>query len=420
MTYNPPTPHWSARQVVLATLSAVAVGIGFWLLYRYRLVVLILFSAIILGTAIRPMVDWLTRRGIARVHGLALTYILLLVALAALLFSLVPILSNQALELVNTIPQTYLDLRTALLQSSSLLLQNLALNLPADMRLLPVAAPVEGEALDIVSDLYRFTGIFLNGFLAIAAIFLLTSYWILESDRTMREVLLYIPPRLRHSARELIEAIEARVGAFVRGQLILSLSIGILALISYMIIGLPNALILALIAAVLEAVPLFGPALGAIPALLVAFSIDPSLALWVVLATVLIQALENYLLVPRVMGASVGVNPVVTLLALATFASLLGLPGALLAIPLAAVIQLLLDRYVFSADQNGTPAPDGRDYNSALRYEVQDLIGDVRKQLRKKQGRSDDETDQIEDSIEALAVELDVLLERYIKEEERA
>lgn len=418
MNGNPIISQWTARQVILATCTAVAVGIGFWLLFRFRMVVLILFIAIILGTAIRPLVDWFTRRGLGRVYALTAVYALLLFAGVAALVSLLPVLISQTVNLSVTIPEIYRDLRATLQDSSSMFLWNLAYNLPPDFRLLSGSTPAATEALDAVLNLNHFAGIFLNGFLTVVGIFLLTSFWILESDRAMRGVLLYAPTHMRWRARELIQAVEIRVGAFVRGQLILSLTIGLLALIAYLLIGLPNALVLALIAGICETIPIIGPALGAGPALLVAFSTEPSLVVWVILATILMQALENYLLVPRVMGASVGVNPIVTLLTLATLASILGAPSALLAIPLAAVVQLLLDRSVFSKEQAGPANLDGRDFNSALRYEIQDLIGDVRRLLRSKRRRSNDEIDQIEDSIEALAVDLDILLARSIEGDE--
>jgi predicted PurR-regulated permease PerM len=233
----------------------------------------------------------------------------------------------------------------------------------------------------------------------------------------VRSLLLYLPPRNRHEVQKLFEDVEEKLGAFVRGQIFLCLAIAVLALIAYLVIGLPNALVLSLIAGLLEAVPIFGPALGAIPAILVAFAYEPTMIIWVIAATALIQLLENYLLVPRVMGSTVGVNPILTLLVLTTLSTLLGLPGALLAIPSAAIIQLVLNRYVLSSDQSHWPLPVGRDRTSALRYEVQDLIGDVRKQLRRKDDRSNEESDQIEDSIESVALELDIYLKEEIGEE---
>jgi predicted PurR-regulated permease PerM len=90
-----------------------------------------------------------------------------------------------------------------------------------------------------------------------------------------------------------------------------------------------------------------GPTLGAIPAGMIALSVSPSMLIWVVIITVIIQLAENNLLVPRIMSKAVGVNPFVSLLAIFAFSTLFGLAGALMAIPMAAIIQLILDRFVF-------------------------------------------------------------------------
>jgi predicted PurR-regulated permease PerM len=189
------------------------------------------------------------------------------------------------------------------------------------------------------------------------------------------------------------------------------LAVGILSLVAYLIIGLPYALVLALFAGIMEAVPIIGPTLGAIPAVFVALTLDSSKIVWVVLATVVIQGLENYLLVPRVMGKSVGVSPFVIILSLAAFTSLIGLPGALLAIPMAAILQIVLDRLVFSEPVEEKNV-SGRDYFSMLRLEAQNLTRDIRMQLRQKETPTDDRTDQIEDQIELITRDLDELLER--------
>lgn len=408
--YSATVPDWTARQVILATLLVISVGLGFWMLFRYRMVALTLFAAIILGTAIRPMVDWFVRRGLPRSASLSLTFLILLVGLAAVTLLTVPMLVKQTLELSVSLPQIYLELRTTLLDSSGQLLRNIGLNLPSDFRMILRVSPLESESLDAVTRFIEIFGVFLYGLAIVMAVFLLTYFWIMESERTIRSLLLVVPLRQRQQVREFVDSIESKVGAYVRGQLILCFAIGLLALIAYLILGLPNALALALIAGIFEVIPVFGPALGAIPAILVAFSIEPMLAVWVLLATIIIQGIENFLLVPRVMRTAVGVNPIITLLSLATFTSLLGLLGGLMAIPLAAIIQLLWDRFVISADQAIRSLPAGRDRNSALRYEIQDLIRDVRKQLRKKDDRSGDATDQVEDAIEALAIDLDLFL----------
>jgi hypothetical protein len=176
--------------------------------------------------------------------------------------------------------------------------------------------------------------------------------------------------------------------------------------------GLPNALLLGLAAGLFEAVPVVGPALGALPAVAVALSLGPAQVGWVIAATAVIQLLENTILVPRVMRHAVGVNPVVTLLSLVAFGQLFGFAGALLAIPLAAVLQLLIDRLVLNGKAKEVQPPSGRDRLSVLRYEARELAVDARRRQREKDGDTTDEADHIEDKLEALATEIDALLAR--------
>lgn len=187
----------------------------------------------------------------------------------------------------------------------------------------------------------------------------------------------------------------------------------VILLISYMLIGLPNALLLAILAGVLEAVPIVGPLLGAIPAAAVALSIAPSKLIWVIVSAVVIQQLENSFLVPRVMRKAVGVNPFVSLLAIFAFSSIFGIAGALMAIPMAAIIQILLNRFVFQPEETDLIISNKRDQASLLRYQTQDLAQDLRKQARLNKRGSDQMIKQIDktmDEIESIATDLDVLL----------
>jgi predicted PurR-regulated permease PerM len=222
-----------------------------------------------------------------------------------------------------------------------------------------------------------------------------------------------MPQDQRENISELISSMEDKVGFFIAGQGALCLVIGIMALVAYVLIGLPNALVLALAAGVMEAVPMVGPILGAVPAALIALSIAPDRLIWVIGATIVIQQLENSLLVPRIMKKAVGVNPFVTLLSLFAFSSLFGLAGALMAIPIAAMIQLVLNHFVFHPVTVEMETSEGRDYASRLRYEAQDLIQDLRKQSRLKKRGSDQkiiQMEQVMDEIETITSNLDVLL----------
>jgi predicted PurR-regulated permease PerM len=245
------------------------------------------------------------------------------------------------------------------------------------------------------------------------AVLLLAYHWTLDGPRIIQSWLLLIPTGQRESIGELISAMETKVSFYLAGQGVLCLVIGILALVAYLLIGLPNALVLALVAGVMEAIPMVGPLLGAIPAAAIALSIAPTKLVWVIVATLVIQQLENIVLVPRVMRKAVGVNPFVSLLAIFAFSSIFGIAGALMAIPIAAMMQLFLDRYVFHPGTLESEASSGRDYASRLRYEAQDLAQDLRKQARLHKGGSDltiKQTDQVMDEIEAITTDLDSLL----------
>ena len=246
----------------------------------------------------------------------------------------------------------------------------------------------------------------------------LAFYWTLDGPRIIQSFLLVIPQDQRESISELVSAMESKVGFYMVGQAILCAVIGIMALIAYLLIGLPNALVLALIAGVLEAVPMIGPLLGAVPAALVALSIAPDKLIWVIVATVVIQQVENSLLVPRIMKKAVGVNPFVTLLAIFAFSTLFGLAGALMAIPMAAMIQLALNHFVFKQATVEMEVSEGRDFASRLRYEAQDLAQDLRKQARLKKGGSDlaiKQIEQVMDEIETITTNLDTLLAKANK-----
>ncbi len=402
--------RWTPRQVVVATLFIVTVGLTFWSLYRFRLVVFIFFVAVVLGTAIRPAVRWLNERGISRALGVALVYFLLLVLVVVFVLLVAPLIVQQVSELSVTIPRYYGSLRQVLLNSPSQFLHQVGVEMPVQLYLSSVTVAGEGQSLDTVTRFLSYVSAIGRSLIVIVAILLVGFYWTLESERVIRSILLLLPGPRRDSLRELLLAVENRLGGYIRGQTLLCVVIGVLSFVAYLLIGLPYALVLAIIAGVLEAVPIVGPTLGAIPAILVALSGGVTTAVWTAVAAALIQLLENHLLVPRIMGRSAGVNSIVSLLALATFGSLLGLPGALLAIPVAAIIQLLLERLIFSEEDRPLSELEGRDCLSVLRYEAQNLAQDVRKQLRKKDVRAEDGSDSIEEQIETIAVQLDRLM----------
>jgi predicted PurR-regulated permease PerM len=389
------------------------VALSFWLLYRFSQVVFILFIAIVMGTVIRPVVAWLYRRGLPRIAGLILVYFLLLTLLIGFGLLLFPLIVEQGATIMASVPGYYQSLREWMVHDPNQWVVRLSEFLPAT---LPGLGPVQQtgqEMLASAGQALSYVASMANAIFSALAVLLLAFHWTIDGPRIIQSFLLLVPKGQRESISELISAMENKVGFYIAGQGFLCLIIGILALVAYVLIGLPNALVLALVAGVMEAIPMVGPLLGAIPAAVIALSIAPSKLVWVLIATLVIQQVENSLLVPRVMRKAVGVNPFVSLLAIFAFSSLFGVAGALMAIPIAAMIQLLLDRFVFLPGTMEAEISTGRDYASRLRYEAQDLAQDLRKQARLHQSgpdRSIMQTDQVMDEIEAITTDLDYLL----------
>jgi predicted PurR-regulated permease PerM len=405
--------QWTFRRVMWATLVLLSVVLGFWLLYRFYQVVFILFVAIVLGTAIRPLVTWLHRRGLPRAAGVILVYLLLLALLIGFVLLLFPLIVEQGTTISAAVPGYYQSLREWMVNYPNQMIVRLSEFLPATLPGLESLPQTGQEMLATAGQAVGYVALAVQAILIATAILLLALHWTLDGPRTIQSLLLLVPQGQRESIGDLISAMEAKVGFYIAGQGILSLVIGLMALVAYSLIGLPNALVLALVAGIMEAVPMIGPLLGAIPAAVVALAISPSKMIWVIVATAVIQQVENSVLVPRVMRKAVGVNPFVSLLAIFSFSSLFGIAGALMAIPMAAIIQLLLDRFIFHPTALVPESSAGRDYASRLRYEAQELAQDLRKQARLPKAGSDPEVteiDQMMDEIESITTDLDALL----------
>lgn len=388
----------------MGTASAVVVGAVVVLLVARQLgtVLLVLFAGLTLATAVRPAVALMQRRGLGR-RTAALLVFATLAAVAALLTGvLLPILLDQLGGLLENAPRYLSGLRSGLLASSSRSLREIARELP----LHTTPGPLGGGAADLLQLAGRATG----AGLAVVAAFLVGYGAVVDGDRVSRRLLLALPLDRRGEGTDLLRAAGLRMGGYVRGQLLVSGAVGLMALAGYSAIRLPYAFLLAVIYAVLEAVPVLGPMVAAGAAGLVALSLGAGHVLWVAAIAVCIQLVENYVLLPRIMKSTVGVSPIVTLLAVVAFGSLAGVTGAVLAIPMAAVLQLLMDRYLLDPERHIARGPLARDREAALSWELRQVAADVRK-LGRLRAAPDGQAERVEDDLEAAAVELEHVLD---------
>lgn len=420
-TGNGSSTEWTPRTVVTATLIVLAVAACFLLLFRFYTVVFLFLVAVMLGIATRPIVDWLQKRGIRSELGVILVYLALLGLLAGFLLMVAPLVAEQATSVVDRLPEYYQELRQALINSGNRFIQRVALGLPltVNFSLGSLAggaaagdgAEATGGAAVAFGQVLGVVGGVAQSIFIVIAILALAFFWVQEGEVLLRRLLLLLPQARREPARELYGELEGKVAAYFRGQAILCAVVGVMSLAGYLIIGLPYALGLALIMAACEAIPMIGPTLGAIPALLVALTIAPDKAIWTVAVVLVVQMSENNLLAPRVMDRSVGINPIITILGIMAFGAVFGLVGALLAVPLSAMLQIMAARWMFRAPS----APEvGRTRASMLRLEAREIVQDVRKSSRveDEEGSSlvDPDMERAEDLLEGIAVDLDKVL----------
>ncbi len=411
-------------QIIQGTLIVALISIAFWLLIRFHVVVLLLFLAIIISTILKPAVRWLHRKGLSLQTSTILIYLLVTTLIVAFLMRQTPRLLNQANTVTNNVTTLYASIRSDMTESDNVLLRRFGISLPIQSEELIEeiqTASEEGEegqesaeepAAAETNSYERFWETARTiGRAAVRVVFVvsLAYFWTLEEEQIIAHFLLMVPLAHRAETADFIQTVTHKIEQFAIGQTILCVTIGALSFVLYLITGLPDAFALAILAGVMEAIPIVGPTLGAIPALVVALTLSPTHALWVIVGTVIIQQLENSYLVPRVMDKAIGIHPLITLLSLVICSLLFNVLGALVAIPLAVVTTLLFQRYLFDMEEindlNG-----GRDHTSVVRYETQQLIKDIRKQVRHKSTNVTAESDELEDLVESIALDLDSVL----------
>lgn len=420
----PPITKLTPSQIIQGTIIVALISIAFWILVRFHVVVLLLFLAIIISTILKPAVRWLHRKGASLQTSTILVYLLVTTLIVAFFMLQTPRLINQANTVTNNVTTLYASIRSDMTESDNVLLRRFGIALPIQSQELieEIQTATEiGEETQVTADdtsaaednsYARVWEIVRTvGWAAVQVVFVvsLAYFWTLEEEQIIAHFLLMVPLAYRSETADFIKMVTHKIEQFAFGQTVLCVTIGILSFILYLITGLPDAFALAILAGLMEAIPIVGPTLGAIPALVVALTLSPTHALWVIVGTAVIQQIENTFLVPRVMDKAIGMHPLITLLSLVICSLLFGVLGALIAIPLAVITTQLFQRYLFNmedvSDLNG-----GRDHTSVVRYETQQLIKDIRKQVRHKSATVTAESDELEDLVESIALDLDSVL----------
>jgi len=310
---------------------------GVYLLWRIEEVLFLLFLAILLATAIEPIVNRLRRGPFTRGTGVLVVYSTLIVLLVVAALAVVPNLVAEGGAFMEMFPQ-----RLEALHAQAATLQPAPLRDTVTMGLDRLGETLRTPAAPAGDQIVAVGASAAHTIISALSVFVLAFYWLVERATIKRAVLRSVSTRRARHVNTVWLEIEDKLGGWVRGQLLLMLAIAVMAGITFLLIGLPDAVLLAAAAGLFEIIPMIGPILAFTPAVLVALATDPSKALVVLGCAVVIQQIESNVLVPRVMRHAVGVSPLTVLLGILTGSTLYGLPGAFLAVPIAAAVQVIL------------------------------------------------------------------------------
>ena len=325
---------------IIKTLVILAIA---WFVYELRALALIVLTAIVIASAVEPGIAAIARRKIPRVLGVIIVYLLLIGIFFSLFYFFLPSVLDDFATFLSSMP-TYLEAfnRTG------------AFDQYANILGIPAPSTISAqEIMDGVRSIFSLGGAFGNALAAASRIFggvfsfiliFVFSFYFAVIETGVDDFLRIVTPKSHQAyVQGLWRRSQHKIGLWMQGQLLLAVIMGVLVFLGLTILGVPHALVLAVIAGCFEIIPVFGPTLSAIPAVTIAFvGGGPTLGLLTVALYVIAQQFENHLIYPLVVTRVVGVPPLLVILALIVGAELAGFLGIILSVPAAATLQELV------------------------------------------------------------------------------
>jgi len=335
-------PRALIRYAIVSVVLTVAI---LWTAWQARSALLLIYVASLVAIGISPLVEWIERRRaplsgrrrhfrrLPRWAAILVIYLVLIGILVGLGMLTVPPLVQQGRDLAAALPDLTLRAQDWLIERG-ILAERITVRQAVEQ------SPVAGT--DAVGTVIGAVWGVLGGLFGFITILILAFYFLVDSRNIVHAFLRLFPYSDRPRVEDACHRIVTKVSAWLGGQLLLGLIIGTTAAIGLGVMGVPYSMVLALIAGIGEMIPIVGPLVAAIPAVLVALSVSPALALGVAIFFIVQQQFENHVLVPKVMERQVGVSAVVVIVALLIGGTILGIMGAILAVPTAAILQVVL------------------------------------------------------------------------------
>jgi predicted PurR-regulated permease PerM len=330
----------TAERVALSTLIVIAIVALALALWKLKLVLALVFLAFILAAALRPGIDRLGRAGVPRGLGLAIHYLAIAGLLTVALWFVVPRAVDQVQNALGGSTQAQIHQEAA---NSKGIKHEVLTAIDKRLREVPKASEVLHPAVEITLKVFE---VVLGLFFVLAS----AAYWIFERDRAVDFITSLIPRPRRKKVRDTWDLIDLKLGAFVRGQALLIVLVGTVLSGAFWAIGLPYFILIGAFAGLVEIVPVIGPIAAGTLAVAVGATESWHMALAAGICVLGVRLLEDYLIVPKVLGEAVGLSPLLVLVSVTAVGILFGGFAVILAVPLVAVLVTLLDVVVRDVD----------------------------------------------------------------------
>jgi len=314
-------------------LFVLASVVGVWLAYKLWLVALILVMALILAGTFNPVIEWMEARGIKRIYAMLLLFVTLLVIAAVVVFLTLPPLLEQLTQMVQDAPET--RRRLIVLLNDHDVTRPFA-HLVQNLRLTEGFARLETYLLGYSTRAIEVIGLGVTTLV-------LSFYLLADGKRTQGVVYAMVPRDYHMRLARILQNMETIVGGYMRGQLITCAAIGVFTFVLLALFKVPNAMSLALLGALVDVIPFIGGFLVIIPAVLSALPLGVTVAGTVLLLQLAYMEFESRILVPKVYGQVLRLSPTAVILALVAGGILMGVIGALIALPIAAGLLMMLE-----------------------------------------------------------------------------
>jgi predicted PurR-regulated permease PerM len=306
--------------------------LGLWFLYFVRDIILQLFVALLLMTILEPLVVLLTRIRIPRALSVLTTYILVLGVLGGVIALIAPTLAQQTANFISALPSYFANIGI-----------NSSISGDLTGAVITQLGAIPGEVLNFTVSIF-------SNIVSVVTVLVFAFYMLLAHDKLQDQAGFLFGETRKQQVGRLIKIWETKLGKWARGQLLLMFAVGLGTYIGFILIGIPFALPLAILTGILEIIPILGPIVSAIPAILIGFGISPIIGLGVAAVLFLVHQLEGYVLVPKIMEKSVGVSPLVVLISIVIGAKLLGIVGVIISVPFVITLQVLIKEYLVTKE----------------------------------------------------------------------